>query len=196
MIALREKIWAWLATNALLIVAIFAALASVGFVVQTIRIDGFQIDLPFIGSIGPKGLLAERDEARATVAAMLRQREDAIRNSKRVAAANTAATEKANTDEERYAEIDRADAERFIAANRVRPCPAARADTTAPGDGAERAAAGSDLPILDDRLPEGLVSVPEGDIRICTENTRRLILGRDWALAIEANHASTEPVEP
>lgn len=196
MIALREKIWAWIVTNALLIVGIFAALATVGFAVQTIRIDGFQIDLPFIGSIGPKGLLAENAELAAANKEFLAQRDAARAESNRIAKANSAATEKANTDEERYAEIDRADAERFIAANRVRPCPAARANPAAPGDGAERAAAGSDLPVLDDGLPETLVSVPEGDIRICTENTRRLILSRDWGLTIEANHAAAEPVEP
>lgn len=192
-----SRIREFFVTNALLIVAIFAALMTVFAAVQTVRIDGFRIDLPLLPAFGPKGLIAERDDLAAANAELLAQRNAARAESARIAKANAFATEKANTDEERYAEIDRADAERFIAANRVRRCPAARADTTAPGDGSERAAAGSDLPLLDDQLPEGIVSVPEGDIRICTENTRRLILGREWALTIEANHTPvTEPVEP
>lgn len=192
-----SRIREFFVTNALLIVAIWAGLMTVGFAVQTVRINGFQIDPPFLEPIGPKGLLAENAELAAANAKLLAERAAAVANGKRIGAANTAATEKANTNEKRYAETDRADAERFIAANRVRRCPAARADSPSTRDGPERAEAGSDLPVLDDRLPEGIVGVPESDIRVCTENTRRLILGREWSLAIEANHAPVaETVEP
>lgn len=194
MTALREKIWAWVVTNALLIVGIFAALATVGFVVQTIRIDGFQIDPPFFKPIGPKGLIAERDEARATVADLLRQLEDAIKNSKRVAAANTTATEKANTDEKAELETALPAAERFIAAGGVRrPCPATGTDAPAQGGSAGIDAGAGAVPVMDD-VP--VVTVLPDDVRICTENTVKARKWQQWGLSIEANHAAPEPVEP
>lgn len=193
MIALREKIWAWIVTNALLIVGIFAALVTVFAAVQTVRIDGLQIDLPFIGSIGPKGLLAENAELAAANKEFLAQRDAARAESKRIAEANSAATEKANTDEKAELETELPAAERFIAAGGVRPCPAPRTDAPAQGGSTGIDAGAGALPVMDD-VP--VVTVLPEDVRICTENTTKARKWRTWGLSIEANHAAPEPVEP
>lgn len=190
-----SRIREFFVANALLIVGIFAALMAVFAAVQTVRIDGLQISLPLIGSIGPKGLIAERDEARAKAAKLLRQRDAAIANSKRVAAANATATEKANADEKAELEIARPAAERFIAAGGVRRCPTARADTAPAREGAGIDAGAGALPVMDD-VP--VVTVLPDDVRICTENTVKARKWQQWGLSIEANHAANTPapVEP
>lgn len=190
-----SRIREFFVTNALLLVGIFAAFASLGFVVQTVRIDGFRIDPPLLPAFGPKGLIAERDEARAKVAKLLAERDAAIAKSKRVAAANAAATEKANADEKAELEIEGPAAERFIAAGGVRRCPTTRADA-APGrqDAGVDAGAGA-VPVMDD-VP--VVTVLPEDVRICTENTVKARAWQQWGLSIEANHAAAKPetVEP
>ena len=182
-------------TNALLIIGIFAAVVTVFAGVQTVRIDGFTIDLPLLPAFGPKGLIAERDDALASNARLLAERKAAIANGARIAGANTAATEKADTDERAELEVELPAAERFIAAGGVRRCPSARADTAASGQGPGLDAGEGALPIMDD-VP--VVTVLPEDVRICTENTAKARAWQQWGLSIEANHAApvTEPVEP
>lgn len=190
-----SRIREFFVTNALLIVAIWAGLMTAGFAVQTIRIDGLRIDLPLIGSIGPRGLVAENADLAAANKEFLAQRDAARAESDRIAKANAAATKKADTDEKAEMEIEGPVAERFIAAGGVRRCPAPRADTAAPDQGAGIDAGASALPVMDD-VP--VVTVLPEDIRICTENTRKARIWQGWGLTIEANHAApvTEPVEP
>ncbi len=181
-------------TNALLIVAIWAGLMTVGFAVQTVRINGFQIDPPCCEPIGPKGLLAENAELASANAKLLAERAAAVANGKRIGAANTAATEKANTNEKAELETEMPAAERFIAAGGVRRCPAPRTDAAASGEGAGFDAGTGALPVMDD-LP--VVTVLPEDIRICTENTAKARAWQQWGLSIEANHAPVaETVEP
>lgn len=190
-----SRIREFFVTNALLIVAIFAALMTVFAGVQTVRIDGFRVDLPLLPAFGPKGLIAERDEARAKVAKLLAERDAAIANSKRVAAANAAATEKANADEKAELEIEGPAAERFIAAGGVRRCPTTRADAAPGRQGAGIDAGAGAVPVMDD-VP--VVTVLPEDVRICTENTVRARAWQQWGLSIEANNAAAKPetVEP
>ncbi len=77
-----------------------------------------------------------------------------------------------------------ADAERYIAAHRVR-CEAsggAGSGTVAASDrgGAGRGEAASPAPVVD-----AAVAVSADDVRICTANTVRLEAARDWALGLE-----------
>jgi hypothetical protein len=176
--------------NALVIMAVLAALLAV----QTIRIDGLRIDLPLIGAIGLVGLKAENETLRGQIKALKAEKAAAARVKAQTEAANTRATEKAEEDAKRFAETDRADADRYIAANRVQRRPRVSASASA-SDSAGVPAAGSEVSFVDDELPEGLVAVSEADILTCTVNTRILILARQWALEIEANHAPIEQPE-
>jgi hypothetical protein len=185
--------WAkdFLLANALIVMAVMLAVIAA----LLIALYGLQIKLPLIGWVGPDGVIAERDEARATVTTMLAERKAAIDNGARIAVANTAATEKADTDEKAQMEIDRPAAERFIAAGGVRRCPSPRADAAASDQGAGLDEGEGALPVMDDVQ---LVTVLPEDVRICTENTRNARIWQQWGLTIEANHAApvTEPVEP
>lgn len=195
MTGIGEKVWAWLVANALLLTSIIAALMTVGFAVQSVRIDGFRVDLPLLPAFGPKGLVAENAELEAALNKMRAERDAAIANSARIADANTAATEKADTDEKAELEIERPSTERFIAAGGVRRCPTARADAATPGQGPGLDAGAGALPVMDD-VP--VVSVLPEDVRICTENTVKARAWQQWGLSIEANHAApaTDTVEP
>jgi hypothetical protein len=197
-----SRIREFFVTNALLIVAIFAALMTVFAGVQTVRIDGFRVDLPLLPAFGPKGLIAERDEARATVADLLKAsrqaRADAIaaRNSEALALIEL----KETTDEAR-AEIERTNLERARAfaargglraqcdGSGARPPVAAAADRRAEGGDGSGA-----VPELDDLQGGSLVTVTARDVEVCTVNTSRLLAAQPWGLQIEARNR--EPVEP
>jgi hypothetical protein len=80
-----------------------------------------------------------------------------------------------------------ADAERFIAANRVH-CEAAgsaaRGTVAAvAGNGSSVHQGAGTLPLVD------AVAVPAEDVRICTENTVKALAARDWALGLESASA-------
>lgn len=78
-----------------------------------------------------------------------------------------------------------ADAERFIAANRVRPeadrCGSGRAVAAAPNNGARNSEAVREAPEL-----AGTVAVSADDVRTCTVNTLQAEAARAWALQLEA----------
>lgn len=179
--------------HALRIVLVLLAAVSLFAAVQTVRIDGLQISLPLIGSIGPRGLIAENADLVAANKEFRAQRDAARAESARIAKANIAATEKANADEK--AELDTAlpAAERFIAAGGVRRCPAPRTDTPASGASAGYDAGAGEVPQLDD-VP--VVTVLPDDVLICTDNTVKARTWQKWGLSIEANHAAPETVEP
>lgn len=179
--------------HALRIALVMLAAMTLFAAVQTVRIDGLRIDLPLIGSIGPRGLIAENADLVAANKEFLAQRNAARAESARIAKANIAATEKANADEKAELETALPAAERFIAAGGVRRCPAARADTAARDQGPGINAGAGALPVMDD-VP--VVTVLPDDVLICTENTVRARAWQAWGLSIEANHAAPETVEP
>lgn len=181
---------AFVTVHALRIALVLLAAMTLFAAVQTIRIDGFQIDPPFFDPIGPRGLVAENADLAAANKEFLAQRDAARAEGNRIAKANTAATEKANADEKAELEIEGPAAERFIAAGGVRRCPTPRADPAPSGEGAGIDAGAGALPVMDD-VP--VVAVLPEDIRICTENTVKARAWRDWGLQIEANQNPPSP---
>jgi hypothetical protein len=175
----------WVLAHAL--TAILAAIAVTGFLVQTVRIDGFRVSLPLIGAVGPLGLKADNDALRAAVAQLEDEKAAAARLKAQTEAANTRATEKANTNVERNLEKERAGADAFIARGGVRPCAARAFPSEDRGTIFDEGA--DTLPELDD-VP--VVTVLPEDVRICTENTIKARAWREWGLTIEANHEVTE----
>lgn len=202
MMGIGEKIWAWFVTNALLLVAIWAGLMTAGFAVQTVRIDGFQIDPPFVKPIGPRGLKTELAEANKLIeefkATQKRARADAIaaRNSEALALIEL----KETTDEARE-QIERTNLERaraFAAAGGVRPRSGGGAAGASPAPASGGGAQGGDgagaVSDLDDLRDEALVTVTARDVEICTINTSRLLAAQPWGIDLEARNR--EPVEP
>lgn len=169
----RLSLTQWLLAAAL---AVIAALL--------IALYGFRVDLPLIGWVGPKGVIAERDDARATVAKMTAERNAAIAESKRIAKANTATTEKADADVTDNLARESTGADAFIAAGGVRRCPTARANPAPASEGPAVDAGAGAVPVMDDVQ---VVTVLPEDVRICTENTVKARAWRDWGLLIEAN---------
>lgn len=197
-----SKFREFLATHALLLLAVWASVMTLFAGVQTIRIDGFRIDPPFFGPIGPRGLIAERDEARALVKQMReaseKARADAIaaRNSEALALIEL----KETTDEARE-QIERKNLERaraFAAAGGVRPRSGGIAAGTSLAPTSCGSAQGGDgtcaLPELDDLRDQSLVTVFASDVEICTVNTSRLLAAQPWGLELEARNR--EPVDP
>lgn len=180
----------WVLANALLIALAAAALATTGFVVQTIRIEGLRVDLPLLPAFGPKGFKAEIADLETQLDLMRAQRDAAARIKLQTEAANARATEKANTDVETNLQSQRDRADRFIAAGGVRPCPAR---TTVPAEdrGAGVDAAAGALPVVDVVRPDVVTVLPE-DVRICTENTVKARAWQAWGLEIEENHEAAE----
>lgn len=175
-----ERAKTFLLANALIVMAVLLALLAV----QTIRIDGFRVDLPLLPPIGPKGLIAEKAELAAANKEFLAQRNAARAESERIALANTQATEKADEDEIDARKTELPAAERFIAAGGVRRCPTPRAYPTPAGEGAQDDVGSGSVPVVDD-VP--VVTVLPEDVRICTENTVKARAWREWGLALEAN---------
>jgi hypothetical protein len=181
-----SDIRAWVMANALAFVGAIAVIAIALLAVQTVRIDGLQVKLPLIGLVGPKGLIAENARLVAANKEFLAQRNAARAESERITKANIAATEKADENVTENLTQERAGADAFIARGGVRKCPAPRADTPAPSQGAAVDAGSGALPVMDD-LPEVVTVLPE-DVHICTENTVKARAWQKWGLTIEANH--------
>jgi hypothetical protein len=160
----------------------FAILAAL-LAVQTVRIEGFKV-----WPISVAGWKARALKAEQTISDYPKAQEEALRRAQ-------AAKAKAEADYRNLAErIDdeaeqvrgdaMADAERYIAANRVRAAgrcsaggPAAPAPDHSPGNSEEV----RNPPELD-----GAIAVRPEDIRICTVNTLQAEAARDWALGLEA----------
>lgn len=156
---------------------------SAALIVQTVRLEGFKV-WPF--SIEGANPRAER----------LQRTIDNIEQAQQAAAekARLARLEQerkyrelANAADQREAEIREDamdDAERYIAANRVRP----QGDRSTPGvtgTSAEgRSPEGDHGPGAETELDDGLVAVTAEDVRICTRNTARLIAAREWGLGL------------
>jgi hypothetical protein len=179
----RDKAKSFLLANALIVMAVLLALLAV----QTIRIDGFRVPVPFVGAVGPVGLKADNEALRAANEALRAEKAAAARLKAQTEAANTRTTEKVNTDVKRNLAQERAGADAFIARGGVRPCPAT-ARTAESGSAAVDAGAGA-LPVMDE-MP--VVSVLPEDVRICTENTVKARAWQEWGLGIEANHKPAE----
>lgn len=177
-------------------VAVIAALfiSAICFgVVQTVRLEGLKI-WPF-EITGWRPLAIDRGK---TIASFAKAQNDAL-------ALALAAKAKAEADYRTLAErIDHeadqarpdalADAERYIAGNRVQRCPADRgAAGPAPASGQDHGARNGDAAgatALVDAADPDLVAVTPDDIRICTANTLQAEAARSWALQlIEANKA-------
>ncbi len=193
-----SRVREWVMANALLIVGIFAALATVGFAVQTVRIDGLQVDLPFIGAVGPQGLIAERDAAVTAQKAAEQSLADfraanleATRKAKEARDNEQARldklTKEANDAIEKSRSVERDRAERFIAAGGVRQnrgsTGSERSVAASEVDSAGSGEAMREAPLLDDAEQMPTVAVTPDDVRICTTNTilaeelRALVLG-------------------
>lgn len=161
-------------------------LMAIGLAWQTVRIDGLQIDLPFIGAVGPQGLIAERDAAldaeraaKRSLAAFRAANVEATRKAKEARDTEQARldklTKEANDAIEKSRSVERDRAERFIAAGGVRQ--------NRGGAGSERSVAASEVdgtgsgeamreaPLLDDAEQMPTVAVTPDDVRICTTNT-------------------------
>ncbi len=160
-----------------------ASLALNGVLV--VALYGLQVHLPLVGKIGPEGVIAERDEARATAKTMIAERKAAQAESDRIARANTNATEKADADVTKNLTQERAGADAFIVRGGVRRCPAARADTPAAGQSSSVDAGAGAVPVVDD-LPDVVTVLPE-DVRVCTENTVKARAWQEWGLSIAKN---------
>jgi hypothetical protein len=155
-------------------------------VVQTIRLEGFELWPVSIEGVRPKADRLQRKSDDFDNA-----QDDALS----AAMAAKAATERRyqelaeridnDAEQARVGHLD--DAERFIAANRMQRCPAdrsaaGRAAAPAADDGAGYVEAADPAAKLD---AAELVTVPASDVRICTTNTLQAEAGRAWALALE-----------
>ena len=197
-----SRIREWVIGNALLLVAIYASLMTIGFAVQTIRIDGLQVDLPFVGSIGPAGLKAELEAAEKTISDV--ERAEELARKEAVAARDSEALalkELKEIADEARDQIERSNLERaraFAARGGVRPeayrgQPGAPVAPT-PSGGAEGGDGAGEVPEMDDLRAEDLVTITFSDLEICTINTSRLLAAQPWGLELEARN--TEPVAP
>ncbi len=162
------------------------AIALALLVVQTVRIEGLHV-----WPLSVTGWKARALDAERAITDIEKAQDDAL-------AAAIAAREQAEADYRNLAErIDRnaedarqnamADAERYIAANRVR-CPAigGPAGGTAPAAQDHRAGDGEGPGAAAELDEAGRVAVPVNDIRICTANTLQAEAARRWALESEA----------
>lgn len=162
--------------------------------VQTVRLEGFKI-WPFsIEGTRPKAERLEADLKAVMLAQGAAEREHL---------AAKKATEQTYRDvAERIDDVATearagalADADRFIAANRVRPaaagCPASQAAPATRDRGARDREAVPAAPVMD-----GAVAVPAEDVRICTVNTLQAEAGRAWALELEAASKRGPPDQP
>ena len=167
------------------------------FAVQTVRIDGFQVRAPIIGTVGPQGwkpraLSAESDRA-ALIKAAQQNYEAQLAQKK---AQERKYADLANPTDEAVAaaQSERERADRFIAAGGVRAeVPACRVTAAAPArnQSAGISAPVRPAPVVDDasdvRDPEpATVSVLPRDVRICTDNTILAEQFREFILGLEA----------
>lgn len=172
------RIYARLGLSGLIIAALLAAL-----VVQTIRIEGLKVWPLSID--GWKPLAIERGETIENI----RKAQQVAADKARLARLEQEAiyreeARKADAREHAIREEALDLAERYIAANRVRP-EAYRGPPSGAGSSPESGSPESDNgPRGAPELDEGLVAVTAEDVRICTRNTARLIAGREWGLGL------------
>jgi hypothetical protein len=203
MVGQREvtRLREWIIANLLIIVAVLAVLMTVIAITQAVRINGFRIDLPLVPAFGPKGLIAERDEARALLGQFKAARDQA--NAAAVAARESeeqALKQLAKGTDDAIEQSRRRAAgstERFIAAGGVpdhHRCPGgpvAPGTVHGPGSAAplhHPAELDGAAPLPD--LPQAeIVRVTGDDVRICTANTIIAEEARDLLLGLEARTA-------
>ncbi|WP_370180236.1 hypothetical protein [Alteriqipengyuania sp.] len=201
--------------RAAIIAALFLIVVAL-CIVQTVRVGGLSLcaDLPVIGKVCLVDIKGWKPTAQRTAREFATFRTD-VEIEQKLAAQKAAAqriryenryrdlAEEADRDVEQAQALALADAERFIAANRVRSCPAGGAGIgarAAPGDhSAQGADRSGTVPVMDDRpaLPSdeqllpGFVVVPDEDVRTCSNNTVRLFAGQEWALGLERESIAT-----
>lgn len=162
------------------------AIALALLVVQTVRIEGLHV-----WPISVAGWKARALDAERTIAEIEKAQDEAL-------TAAVEARDQAEADYRNLAErIDRdaedvrqdamADAERYIAAHRVR-CPAAGGAAGGPAPAAEdhRTGDGEGPGAATELDAAGLVAVLAEDVLICTANTLQAEASRSWALEMEA----------
>lgn len=182
MIPFLKPVWAFLSSRAGLI-AIVVLLALC--VVQTVRLEGFKLWPVHIRGYIERAETAEADLARVKVAS-----DEALA---KALAAKLAAEQKyiaiaKGIDDNAKADLQTGlnDADRFIAANRVRykavGCPTSGTVATPNDNPAASAVGAGATPVMDD---PALVAVPESDIRICTINTIKAEAGHELAKALQ-----------
>ncbi len=199
-----NRVREWIIANLLIIVAVLAAVMTVATIAQTIRINGLRVDLPLVPAFGPKGLIAERDEARQQLADFKRARDLANQRAQAARAADEAdiAQRSRNTDHaiSQSAALAAGATERFIAAGGLpdpvccprRPAaadPIHSAGSGAPVHPAPQLDGASPLPPVPETGPAfetGIVRVTAEDVRICTGNTIIAEETRDLLLGLEA----------
>ncbi len=200
-----SRVRQWIIANLLIIVALLAAVMTVATIAQTIRINGLRIDLPLLPAFGPKGLIAERDEARQQLSDFERARDEANLLAQAARAADEAdiAERSRNTDHAIFESKARAagTVERFIAAGGLPDpgrCPG-RPAATNPLHSARSSAPVHPAPQLDGAAPvpatteTGIVRVSAEDVRICTGNTIIAEETRDLLLGLEARTGEDRP---
>jgi hypothetical protein len=180
----------WIMANALVLALALAGVMTVVAAVQTVRLDGFQIRAPLIGTVGPQGWIAKAQKAE-------RERAEFVRLQLEAEARYLAEIAELSRKSEQLAkEVDRAEeqfrasqlelARRFIAAGGVRG--QTNRDIAAPdptgGDGAGLGEGGGRVPVVDGML--ATVMVYASDVEICTINTSRLMAAREWGLELES----------
>lgn len=163
-----------------LAIAILVAL----LVVQTVRLEGFKV-----WPLSIEGARPRAERLAADLAAVVR--EQGVAEREHLAAKQAAeqiyrdVAERIDDDALEARTDALADADRFIAANRVRPAPAGCPPSQAAPATRDRGAGGGEAvpaaPVMD-----GAVAVPAEDVRICTVNTLQAEAGRAWALELEA----------
>ena len=176
----------WILANLLIILASLAALFGVVAVVQTVRLDGFQIDAPLVGEFGPEGWIAkaERLEADnlAIIAAQGEAEEMHLLELARIENERRRKAEEADDARKKLQDAQLVLARRFIAAGGVRP-QADRNPTPQTAPGTQGGAAGrtdgeGGVPLVDGLF----VTVRAEDVEICTVNTSRLMAAHAWAV--------------
>ena len=178
-------------------------IASLGFgVVQTVRLEGLKV-----GPLSIEGALPKVDRLKGDLANVRKAQKVAKKEAERQRVfwqdhyRNRAQeADLANATETQPRAVD--DADRYIAANRVQPCSARgvgeRAGAPASDRRAGRGDRSSGLPIVDDRpalpadehLLPGFVTVTETDVRICSQNTARMLDVASWATTLERESAA------
>ncbi len=181
----------WIMANLLLLVGGFAALMTVGFIVQTVRLDGLQIDAPFVGRVGPEGWIetAKRFE---TANKFLRDAQEAaiemhMKETARIEGDYLVKAKEADDANQKLQDAQLALARKFIANGGVRrernPGSAGQTAPPAEGGSPESSDGPSDVSLVDG-LPE-IVNVYATDVEICTVNTSRLLEAQKWGVGLQ-----------
>lgn len=169
-----------LAVIALLIVNTYADISLKGPLGIGFHFEGWK----------PKAKRLQRDlEATLEAGQQAQQQQQAVNDTAEQIYRDVAERIDDETEHARAGALD--DAERFIAANRVR-CPNGGGTSGASAAAFDRGAGdGEALPGATELDGSGAVAVPETDIRVCTVNTLQAEAGALWAREIE--EASANP---